>query len=107
MNVDANRLVELVCARTCSNGTAVKSREILSQYKDEFVSSLKDECINGHDVLNIVCIAMQKVFATNQATWFSEKNVFTHLLMGYGNVEFGKTALHKSIYDWYCQNIVC
>lgn len=106
LKADANRLVELVCTRTCSGGTPVRFGEVWSWYEDDFVSSLKDECINGHDILNIVCIAMQKVFGTYQATCFSENNVLTHLLMGYGNTEFQKTALYKSIDNWYRQNIV-
>ena len=105
LKADANRLVELVCNRTCSNGTVVRFCEVWSQYEDDFISSLKDECINGHDVLNIVCVAMQKVFATYSATYFSENNVLTHLLMGYGNAEFRKTVLYESIDNWYCKNI--
>ena len=59
----------------------------------------KDFC-NGHDVLDILSLAMTKAFASASANEYSPESIFNYLLMGYHRTEFEKSALYGKFDTW-------
>lgn len=99
---DIKQLVKKVVQRTRSKGIRVSVDEtaLLSAVND-YVRDNCAECLcNGHDVIEIVGIAMRKLYASADATEYSEERVFEMLLQGYTYEEFQKSELFKKLKVW-------
>lgn len=100
--VDKEKMVNNVIERTRSQGTQVTVSEddLLDNLNSIMEKSSPSQFCNGHDALNIICIAMTKLFATNNANTYTPYNVFDHLLMGYSREEFQTSQLYASLLSW-------
>lgn len=99
---DIKQLVKKVIQRTRSKGISVSIDEtaLLSAVND-YVRDNCAECLcNGHDVIEIVGIAMRKLYASADATEYSEERVFEMLLQGYTVEEFQKSELYTKLKVW-------
>lgn len=100
LNLD--KLVEKIIQRTRSNGTTVTvsneevKRIILITKEDKKA----EEYCNGHDVMDIIGIAMTKVFASASSKEYSPEVIFNYLLMGYTSEEFQKSKMYDKINEW-------
>lgn len=93
---DFKKLIRKITQRTASNGTSVSVAEaILEGQANECMRAycLHDLC-NGHDVFDILGIAMTKCFASLPSNQFNPDALFGYLLMGYSNNEFHETKLY-------------
>ncbi len=104
LSLDISALINHIVGRTNShNGQAVplKMKEIVTMI-DDYLSrgySQYDLC-NGHDILNILSIAMTSLFASKKTAECTEDSVFEGLLLAYSKEEFLNTMLAKSIATW-------
>lgn len=108
LSVDKKRLIDIVLNRTRSNGTqvTVSTEELFTNLNAIMEKSLPSQFCNGHDVLDVVCIAMTKLFATNDANTYCQENIFNYLLMGYTEDEFQSTYLYGSLTKWM-DTLIC
>ena len=99
LTVDVDKMINTVVQRTRSKGTKVLVAE--ADIKDNvtrIMSSEKQEnCCNGHDVFDIICIAMTKLFASSSSKTYSSEDIFQYLLVGYPKEEFFQTTLYNSL----------
>lgn len=104
--VDVEKLVTKIVERTCSKGNKViiNKEEIINQISLIKSNKIITSYCNGHDVLNILCIAMTKLYATASANDYTPTAIFNYLLMGYSFNEFKKTSLHREIVKWINSN---
>lgn len=102
LSVDKENMLRILIERTRAQGIQVT--ESASHMMDELNSIIAElpaiKYCNGHDVLNIICVAMTKLFATCDANTYNQCNVFNYLLMGYTKEEFQTTQLFNSIGIW-------
>ena len=99
-NIDT--LIEKVFQRTRSSGTkvTVSNEDAKRQIIDmQTLGNPLDFC-NGHDVLDILSLAMTKAFASASANEYSPESIFNYLLMGYHRTEFEKSALYGKFDTW-------
>ena len=103
---DCPKLIAKVTQRTRSKGTpvTVTNETVMSQI-EEFIQKYdaQDLC-NGHDVFDILGIAMTKLYASSSANQYNADSLFNYLLMGYTKEEFQKSQLYKSLYNWIKAN---
>lgn len=104
---DVRELVKKVVQRTNSKGTTVNvDVSTLALAVQTFVKENKPEVLcNGHDVLEIIGIAMRKVYATADSKEYPEDKLFRVLLQGYSVDEFQKSELYRKINSWLKNNV--
>jgi len=104
-NIDV--LIEKVFQRTRSKGIKVMVSN--EDIKQQIIAMQKTEdplvFCNGHDVLDVLCLAMTKVFASASANEYSPGAVFNYLLMAYPKSEFEESELYSKLNVWLKQNI--
>ena len=103
---DSKKLIRKITQRTISNGTSVSvTEEILKGQADEFMRAYcpHDLC-NGHDVFDILGIAMTKCFSSLPANQCNSDTIFGYLLMGYSYNEFHETQLYHKLTMWIQSN---
>lgn len=100
-------LIEKTIQRTRSRGIQVsKSLEELATEHQEFMQSNNTSLLcNGHDVLDILGIAMCKMFASATANQYNGDNLFDYLLVGYPSEEFQQSRLYKKMAEWIDKHI--
>ena len=100
--VNKNRMLELLLDRTRAQGKkkVVSVDDMIVNLESVIAELPVERYCNGHDVLNVICIAMTKLFATADANTYDESNVFNYLLMGYTSEEFHATHLFSGIRKW-------
>lgn len=108
-NLVANctQLVQRIIQRTRSKGTPVSvTPEEIEEKVDSFIQkySVHNLC-NGHDVLDILRIAMTKLYASYSANQYPSDDLFNYLLMGYTAEEFQSSNLYKKLIHWINTNI--
>lgn len=103
---DSKKLIKKITQRTISNGTSVSvTEEVLeSQASDLMQVYYPHDLCNGHDVLDILGIAMTKCFSSLPATQYNPDTIFGYLLMGYSNNEFHETQLYNKLTMWIQSN---
>jgi hypothetical protein len=106
LSIDVEKLIKKIIQRTCSKGKKVNlnKEKIINQISliksDKNITSY----CNGHDILDMICIAMTKLYATASANEYNPTTIFNYLLMGYSFNEFKETSLHKEIKKWINSN---
>lgn len=96
------RLVNGIISRSSPSkcGLSIDRGALLSTLND-FVKKYSAESLcNGHDVMDIIGIAMRKLFASANASVYSEDRLFELLLQGYTTEEFQKSELCKKLNSW-------
>lgn len=103
---DSKKLIKKITQRTISNGTSVSvTEEVLeSQASDLMQVYYPHDLCNGHDVLDILGIAMTKCFSSLPATQYNPDTIFGYLLMGYSDNEFHETQLYNKFTMWIQSN---
>lgn len=103
---DSKKLIKKITQRTISNGTSVSvTEEVLeSQASDLMQVYYPHDLCNGHDVLDILGIAMTKRFSSLPATQYNPDTIFGYLLMGYSDNEFHETQLYNKLTMWIQSN---
>lgn len=103
---DSKKLIKKITQRTISNGTSVSvTEEVLeSQASDLMQVYYPHDLCNGHDVLDILGIAMTKCFSSLPATQYNSDTIFGCLLMGYSDNEFHETQLYNKLTMWIQSN---
>ena len=102
LSVDKEKMIRILIERTRTQGTPVaESASNMMEALNGIISgSPASKYCNGHDVLNVICVAMTKLFATCDANTYDQCNVFNYLLMGYTKEEFQATQLFNSLGIW-------
>jgi len=102
LTIDVNKLVVKVLARTRSarKPVAIGLEAIISAFDDNYCKYQPQCLCNGHDVCDIICIALQKCFGTVNANEYTAEDVFTHLLMGYSFESFQNMPMYKKYVGW-------
>lgn len=102
LSPDRKKLIEKIVQRTRSKGTEVKvTNDIIEMQVESFINEHGAQPVcNGHDVLEILCIAMVKLYASSSSNHYSAESLFNHLLMGYSNEEFQKSMLSRKLNNW-------
>ena len=102
LSVDLKLLVKKIIERTRSKGhhLNIENDEIEKEVKDFICNNSALQLSNGHDVLEITCLSMQKLLGTCSATEHNSESVFLTLLMGYTKEEFKSTSLYMQIDKW-------
>ena len=102
----SKKLIKKITQRTISNGTSVSvTEEVLeSQASDLMQVYYPHDLCNGHDVLDILGIAMTKCFSSLPATQYNPDTIFGYLLMGYSDNEFHETQLYNKLTMWIQSN---
>ena len=103
---DSKKLIKKITQRTISNGTSVSvTEEVLeSQASDLMQVYYPHDLCNGHDVLDILGIAMTKCFSSLPATQYNPDTIFGYLLMVYSDNEFHETQLYNKLTMWIQSN---
>lgn len=104
---DSQKLIKKIVQRTISNGISIfVTEEILKNQIDELMQAYcpLDLC-NGHDVFDILGIAMTKCFSSLSANQYNPDTIFRYLLMGYSETEFHKTQLYSKLIMWIQSNV--
>ena len=106
LDPDDTKLVEKITQRTRSKGTPVTvTTEILKSQIEEFTQQHNAQCLcNGHDVLDILSIAMTKLYASASSSQYNADALFDYLLMGYYVEEFQESRLYKTLSNWIKAN---
>lgn len=107
LTADCKQLVERIIQRTRSKGIQVTvTKEELELQIQVFIQE-HDICFlcNGHDVMDILGIAMSKLYASSSANQYTVDILFKHLLMGYSTEEFQKSQLYKKLISWIHTNV--
>jgi len=97
--VDVNKMIHNVVQRTISRGTRITVPEEEIKNNVLRIMSIENHAsfCNGHDVFNLICLAMTKLFATSSSKEYSEEDIFHYLLVGYPKEDFFKTSLYNSL----------
>ena len=107
LSVDIDKMISVVVQRTISKGSRVTVAE--KEIKDDVLKIISSEnqanCCNGHDVFDLICLAMTKLFATSSSKAFSSEDIFQYLLVGYPKEDFFQTSLYNSL-DTYLNRII-
>ncbi len=110
LEIDIREMVRIIICRTCS-----ETGQSISTTVEALLSSITEPCYcsldplllcNGHDVLNIVVISMQRKFGSIDPSKINEQDTFDNLLLAYTNEEFETTILNKKIMEWINTNSV-
>ena len=106
MNTDM--LIQKIFHRTQSKGTRidVSVEDLKSQLEHLQTSAVPIDYCNGHDVLDILCLAMTKLFSSASANQYTPRNVFDYLLMSYSFDEFKGSKLYAKLNVWL-QRFIC
>lgn len=106
LDPDCTKLVEKITQRTRSKGTLVTvTNDLLKLQIEEFTKQHNVQCLcNGHDVLDILGIAMTKLYASASSSQYNADALFDYLLMGYSVEEFQESRLYKALSDWIKAN---
>lgn len=85
LDVDVERLLNQVYAHTRENEIEIeiKPNELKALATEEIDKYSKQLLCRGHDVMDILSIAMQRVYGSNDAQTYSAEIVSSHLFMGY------------------------
>lgn len=104
---DRNKLIEKIIQRTRSKGTLITvTDEILKEQIEGFCQTYcSHELCNGHDVLDILSIAMTKLYATASSNQYNSESIFNYLLVGYTAEEFQKSELYRKLIGWIQVNV--
>ena len=107
LSSDKNALIEKITQRTRSRGTEVQvANEEIEKQIDSIIQKYSAQAIcNGHDVLEILSIAMVKLYASSSANQYPAGSLFNYLLMGYSLEEFQKSALYQKLVGWISSNV--
>lgn len=99
LTVDIDKMISNVVQRSRSKGISITvSEEVIKASVHKIMSSEdRVKCCNGHDVFDLICIAMSKMFATSSSNAYSSEDIFNYLLVGYPKEEFFQTALYRSL----------
>lgn len=99
---DCNQLMERIIQRTRSKGTqvTVSKAELELEHQAYVQTNPPQSLCNGHDVLDILGIAMSKLFASASANQYTSDNLFDYLLMGYAVEEFQCSELYRKLDNW-------
>lgn len=102
LSLSIESLVSHISSRSQSKGVKIElSNEAIS---DQICTIIKDysprELCNGHDIFEIVCIAMQKFLASSNAKEHNCETLFRHLLLAYTKEFLCETNLYTSIITW-------
>ena len=102
LSADCKKLIEKIVQRTRSSGTEVKVKnDIIEKQVESFIHEHGAQSVcNGHDVLEILCIAMVKLYASLSSNQYSAESLFDYLLMGYSKEEFQKSTLSQKLNNW-------
>ena len=97
--LDEDKFLNLLFAHTRTKGKEVRIdqtslKEEADQIKDNYTPN---ELCRGHDVIDIISLAMQKKFATNNARVFTPEIVYTHLVMGFSTEYLVETMIYRRI----------
>ncbi len=98
------QLVDHIVNRTRSHSGSYEgslSNLDIKNMIDEILNdnSPSDIC-NGHDILNVLSIALQKKYASISPSHCKEDTIFDSLLMGYKEDDFLKTNLFHTLERW-------
>lgn len=101
------KLIEKITQRTRTNGTKVTvTNDELEAQVNTFLQAHNTHALcNGHDVLDVLSIAMTKLFASSSANQYNSDALFDYLLLGYSVEEFQKSNLFQKIIGWIHANI--
>lgn len=102
LNPDCTKLVEKITQRSRSKGTSVTvTNETLSSQITAFIQQHNALCLcNGHDVLDILSIAMTRLYASASSNQYHADALFDYLLMGYSQEEFQESQLYRTLSNW-------
>lgn len=102
LSVNVKEFVRKVVQRTITKGTPVDvDISELALAVESFTKENKPEVLcNGHDVMEIIAIAMRKVYATASSSEYNSDRVFRILLQGYTSEEFQKSRLFSKLDKW-------
>lgn len=105
---DYTQLIKIITQRTRSNGTpiTITDEDLKDQLQDFCKTYSSHDLCNGHDILDILSIAMAKQFATASSNQYNPESLFNYLLLGYTFEEFQKTELYKKLIGWIQVNTV-
>lgn len=100
------QLIEKITQRTRSNGTKVTvTNNDLEARVNTFLQDHNTHALcNGHDVLDVLSIAMTKLFASSSANQYNSDTLFDYLLLGYSVEEFQKSNLFQKLIGWINAN---
>lgn len=107
LRADYKKLVERIIQRSRSKGTAITvGNETLISQIETYIQQY-DACslCNGHDILEILGIAMTKLFSTSSSNQYGADALFDYLLMGYPVEEFRESRLFKMLSEWIRQTL--
>lgn len=104
---DLDRLIERIIQRTRSQGKHVNIsiKELADEHQSFVQSNNVSFLCNGHDVLDILGIAMNKLFASSSANQYNADNIFHYLLVGYPVEEFQRSRLYQKLADWISEHV--
>lgn len=107
LSVDCKQLIEKITQRTRSKGiqVTISNEELETQVKSFIKEHNIGVLCNGHDVLDILSIAMVKLYASYSANQYAPDALFDYLLMGYSTEEFQKSELYIKLIDWIRTNV--
>lgn len=107
LTVDCKQLVGRVTQRTRSKGVQVTAtNEELELQIQTFIQEHDIYLLcNGHDVLDILGIALSKLYASSSANQYTAEVLFNYLLMGYSAEEFQESQLYKKLISWIHTNV--
>lgn len=99
---NCKQLIEIITQRTRSKGTQViVTNESLETCINAFIQAHSPLVLcNGHDVLDILSIAMTKLYASYSSNQYNADALFDYLLMGYTREEFQESELYKKLFGW-------
>lgn len=102
LSFDCKKLIEKFVQRTRSKGTPVAAtNEELELQVNTFIDEHNvDSLCNGHDVMDILGLAMSKLYVSSSANQYTADALFDYLLMGYSVEEYQGTQLYQKLINW-------
>lgn len=99
LSINIDEMIRVVLQRTRSNGTQVLAteEELKNSMKNIIKCENKTDYCNGHDIFDIICLSMTKLFASYSTGTFNSDDIFRYLLVGYSKEDFFRTALYNDI----------
>lgn len=106
LKVDSAKMVAKVFQRTRAEGGNPTSD--ITELQDRLACALEkyssEDLCNGHDVFDVLKIAMTKVFASYNSKDYDSDKIFSYLLMGYTAEDFEQTKLYVLLQEWFEAN---
>ena len=95
---DSERMCKLICQRSNKHGLIESAvRGVAANLAK--APSLRQLCC-GHDMVEVLRIALRRLWGTNNANYTSEEELARMLRLAYSNVDFSRTALYQALKDW-------